>query len=135
MLRKNLRRIGCALLVIPWLIVMFAPCFVIALVSQGEIRITWSDVPDDAFRIWLLQESRLSGLGIATARRVLPATQATFREAACTIIDVRFWVWQGDAERAGALPSHQCACYYKESADEAWQVLSVGDEACRLAGE
>ncbi|MDW8299988.1 MAG: hypothetical protein RML95_11705 [Anaerolineae bacterium] len=134
-MRKALRRLGCALLLIPWLVVMFSPCFVIALISQGEISITWSDVPEDAFRIWLLRDVPIGGVGIATSQRRTPAQPADGRQVVCTIIDVRFVVWQGNAERAGALPSRQCACYYKDQPDQAWRTLSVGDEACRLAGE
>lgn len=134
-MRKALRRLGCAVLFVPWLALMFAPCFVIALVSQGEIAIQWSDVPEDAFRIWLLRDVPIGGVGIATAQRRAPAQPAEGGEVICTLIEVRFVVWQGNAERVGALPSRQCACYQRARPDQAWQTLSIGDEACQLIGE
>jgi hypothetical protein len=134
-MRKAFRRLGCALLFIPWLALMFAPCFVIALIAQGEVRITWSDVPDDAFRIWLLQDVPIGGVGIATSQRYTPAQSEDGRQVACTISDVRFVIWQGNAERAGAFPSRQCACYYKDQSAQAWRTLSVGEEACKKATE
>ncbi|MBO9308219.1 MAG: hypothetical protein J7551_00365 [Chloroflexi bacterium] len=134
-MRKFLRRLGCALLIIPWLAVMFAPCFVIALIAQGEVRITWSDVPDDALRIWLLRDVPIGGIGIASAQRYTPAQPSDGRQVVCTVIDVRFVIWQGNAERAGALPSRQCACYYKTPSDPLWRTLSVGEEACPQARE
>ncbi|PJF32175.1 MAG: hypothetical protein CUN51_00675 [Candidatus Thermofonsia Clade 1 bacterium] len=134
-MRKALRRLGCALLFIPWLALMFAPCFVIALISQGEIVITWSDVPEDTFRIWLLRDVPIGGVGIATSQRYTPPQPDDGRQVVCTLIDVRFVVWQGNAQRAGALPSRQCACYERVPPNQAWRTLSVGDEACRLIGE
>lgn len=128
--RKRLRRIGCALLFIPWLVVLSSPCVIIALVAQHEIILTHSDLPDHAFRVWVLQERDARGLGIATARRVDPPNQDGL---ACTIIDVRFFLWEGDAEKAGALPSHQCACYRR--AGSSWSPVSLGPEACTLAGD
>ncbi len=132
---KALRRLGCALLFITWLAVMFTPCFVIALLSQGEIVITWSDVPEDAFRIWLLRDVPISGIGIATSQRRTPPQPTDGRQTVCTLIDVRFVVWQGNAQRAGALPSRQCACYERSQPSQAWRTLSVGAEACQLMGE
>lgn len=127
-MRRRLRRLGCGFLLFLWLLLLPLPCIVITLIAQGEIVVTWSDVPDDVLRVWLLQSSRVSGLGISTSSRV-----PTGENAVCTIVDVRFWVWQGSASRAGALPSHQCACYQR--AGQAWLPTSTGAEACIQAGE
>lgn len=128
MTAKRLRRIGCFLLLIPWFTLLLTPCFVITLLAQQEIRISWSDVPDDAFRVWLISEREARGLGLATARRV-----SAGENAVCTVIDVNFIIWQGNAEKVGALPSHQCACYRRDP--DRWFALSVGAEACQTAGE
>jgi hypothetical protein len=125
---KRLRRIGCGLLLIPWFVLLLTPCFVITLLAQQEIRVTWSDVPDDAFRIWLISEREARGLGVATSRRVEVSPQTV-----CTVIDVNFFMWQGDPNKIGALPSHQCACYRRDPGR--FFALSVGPEACLTAGE
>lgn len=126
--QKRRRRLGCALLIIPWLICMLLPCFVIALVMNQEVVITYSDVPEDALRIWVLDSAAARGIGISNSRRVTTDNNLT-----CTILDTRFLVWQGDAEKAGAKTVHRCACY--ERVGNVWQSKLIGAEACTAAGE
>lgn len=129
-LPKPVRRIGCGLLLVLWFAFLFTPCLLITLAVQQEIKITWSDVPDDALRLWTISEANARGLALATSRRVGADNGAT-----CTIIDVRFFLWQGDPVKAGAIPSHQCACYERTKAGTGWSLLSAGPEACLMAGE
>lgn len=131
-MRKTLRRIGCGGLLAAWFVFLLTPCLVAVLAVQREIAITWSDVPDDAFRVWVVQERDAQGLALSSARRINPASAP---DAACVVTDVRFVLWGGDAEKAGALPVHQCACYVREDSSSAWRSLSAGPEACALAGE
>ncbi len=121
--RKRLKRLGCALLLIPWLLCLLTPCLVIVLVVQQEIVITYSDLPDDGLRIWTIEEPASRGIAVANAHRVEAPNGAT-----CLITDVRFFLWQGSA-----LPGHQCACYTRQAAT--WQPISTGAEACKLSGE
>lgn len=131
-MRKILRRIGCGALLVMWFLFLLAPCLVITLAIQREITITWSDAPDDALRVWVLQERDAQGLAISSAHRVNPAAAPG---VACVVLDVRFILWAGDAERAGALPVHQCACYTRPDAESVWAPHNLGPEACTLAGE
>lgn len=121
--RKWLKRLGCAVLLIPWLLCLSAPCLIIALVVQQEVVITYSDLPNDALRIWTIEEPASRGIAVANSYRVEAPNGAT-----CVITDVRFFLWQGSA-----LPSHQCACYTRQATT--WQPLSTGAEACKLSGE
>jgi hypothetical protein len=125
-LPKPLRRLGCGLLLLVWFLVMLTPCFVIVLATQREIVIQYSDIPQDELRIWTIQERDLRGIGIANSRRV--TVTATTGDATCTVIDIRFVLWQGQAESA-----RSCACY--ELRDGAWRETTIGDAACKLAGE
>jgi hypothetical protein len=126
--RRTLRRIGCGLLLIPWFLFLLTPCLVITLAVQQEITITYSDLPNHALRIWTLQERNARGVAIANAHR---ATLSD--DSACVIINVRFFLWSGDAEAAGALPVHQCTCYARQGS--IWSATVTGEEACALAGE
>lgn len=128
--RRKLRRLGCLLLLIPWFFFILSPCFVIILATQGEIILSHSDLPNHHFRIWLLQEISARGVGITTSRRIEVSSPEPL---ACTIMDVRFLLWGGDAQKSGALPSHQCACYARLG--DQWDLRLSGAEACRLAGE
>jgi hypothetical protein len=130
--RKLLRRIGCGALLVVWFLFLLTPCLVITLAIQREISITWSDVPDDVFRVWVVQERDAQGLAISSARRVNPGAEPN---VACVVLDVRFLLWGGDAERSGALPVHQCSCYSRQDTESVWTPHSAGPEACTLAGE
>lgn len=131
-MRKIVRRIGCGGLLVLWFVFLLTPCLVITLAIQREIAITWSDVPDDALRVWVLQEREAQGLAISSARRVNPPATPGM---ACVVTDVRFVLWGGNAEKAGALPVHQCACYTRDEAQSTWTPHNAGSEACALAGE
>ncbi len=121
-LGRRLRRVGCGVLVALWFLVLLTPCAGFILLVQHEVVWTHSDLPDDTFRVWLIQQIDQRGLGFASARRVdLP------NQTACTITDVRFVLWQGQ----GA-PNHYCACYTRQ--DNAWTSTATGTDACQIAG-
>lgn len=128
--RRRLRRWGCLLLLIPWFLFVLSPCLVLTLAVQKEIILTHSDLPNHLFRVWLLQEINAQGLGITTSRRIEVSSPEPL---ACTILDVRFLLWGGNAQKAGAVPSHQCACYARFG--DQWELRLSGVEACTLAGE
>jgi hypothetical protein len=126
--RRGLRnRLGCALLLIPWFIFVMSPCAVLALAINREILISFSDLPGDAWRVWVLQEPNARGLGIATGRNVEVAEGGR-----CAVVEIRFVLWGGDAEKSGAKPARECTCYARNN--DRWRVLSVGAPACAAAG-
>lgn len=133
---RSLRRIGCGLLLVLWFTFLLTPCLFIVLATQREIVLTHSDVPGDDFRIWLIQEAGQRGVAISNSRRVSVQNSpdsanpgaSPNTEAACTLIDVRFLLWQGKGE-----PNHYCSCYTRQTGN--WSSIAEGDDACKLAGE
>jgi hypothetical protein len=123
-LPRPVRRFGCGALLVLWFTLLTTPCFVIVLAIQGEIALAYSDIPEDQFRIWLVQQIRERGVAISNSRRV------DVEGGVCTIIDTRFFLWQGRAE-----PAHQCSCYSKEEGQTFWRSFAEGDEACQIAEE
>ena len=121
--RFRLRRVGCGILVAVWFLLLLTPCLFVFLVTNQEIVLTHSDVPNDNFRIWLIQEANQRGVAVSNARRVTAANNAV-----CTLTDVRFIMWQGKGD-----PNHYCSCYVQQ--DSAWTSIAEGTEACKLAGE
>ncbi|MEP7288933.1 MAG: hypothetical protein ABI947_24535 [Chloroflexota bacterium] len=117
-----LRRTGCGILLILWFTLLLTPCLAFVLAVQKEIVLTHSDIPEDAFRVWLIQDINARGIGISNSQRVTAATNG----ATCTIIDGRFLLWQGKA----ASP-HFCSCYTKQNGY--WSSIAEGDAACHLA--
>ena len=129
---KLLRRIGCGVLVAVWLVAMLTPCAVVVLATQGEIKITYSDLPEDDFRVWTVSSTGTRGIAFSNSRRITPnklLSTASYRSEMCQIIDINFLLWQGSASS-----SHQCYCY-AEVEEKQWQMLVDGSQACQLAGE
>ncbi|MBX3081654.1 MAG: hypothetical protein KF716_08445 [Anaerolineae bacterium] len=128
---KLLRRIGCGALLVVWFLAMLTPCAVVVLATQGEIKITYSDLPEDDLRIWTVSSPDSRGIAVSNSRRmtpVQPISTATYHDTMCQIIDIRFILWQGSADS-----SHQCYCYGKS--EDQWDIVVDGTKACQLAGE
>ncbi len=111
------------MLVVLWFLFLLTPCLFIVLMTQKEIVLTHSDVPNDDFRIWLIQEANQRGVAFSNSRRVSAANNAI-----CTLTDVRFIMWQGKGD-----PNHYCSCYIQQ--ENNWVSVAEGAEACKLAGE
>jgi hypothetical protein len=123
---KNLRRLGCAGLLMLWFILLVVlPCSAISLASGSEIQLTHSSVPDDyTLRVWLIQQTHLRGLGVSTGYAVNPTDQTV-----CTITDTHFILWEGSSEGG-----QSCACYDRQP-DGTYSPRSLGAEACTFAGK
>jgi hypothetical protein len=122
-LKRKLQRVGCGSLVVIWFILLLTPCLFVVLATQREIVLTHSDIPNDDFRVWLIQERGHHGIALSNSRRVSAAN-----DAACILIDVRFIMWQGTGD-----PNHYCSCYTRQN--NRWVSIAEGPEACKLAGE
>ena len=120
-IRRSLRRFGCGIALVLWFTLLLTPCLMIVLATQREIILTHSDIPQDDFRIWLIQSIGQRGVGVANSRRVNAAGGNV-----CTIIDGFFILWEGK----GA-PPHYCSCYQKQN--NQWVSTAEGAEACMLA--
>lgn len=122
-MRKSFRRVGCGALLALWFVILLLPCFMIVLATQGEIVLMHSSVPEDDFRVRLIQTTSERGLAVSNSHRV-----DTSDGDACTIIDVRFLLWQGQAN-----PAHYCSCY--TGSGNNWSSIAEGTDACKLAGD
>ena len=120
---KPIRRLGCGVLLMLWFVILLLPCLMIVLATQGEIILAHSGIPEDDFRIRLIQTTTERGLAVSNSRRI-----DTSEGAVCTVIDVRFFLWQGKAN-----PAHYCSCY--TGSDKTWSSVAEGADACKLAGE
>ncbi|MBX3061790.1 MAG: hypothetical protein U0528_14965 [Anaerolineae bacterium] len=134
-LPKPVRRFGCGVLLVLWFLFLLTPCAVFVLAVQREIVIKWSEVPQDELRIWTIQDRDARGIGIANSRRVnttgsgsQPVEYSAENPLICTITDIRFILWQGQAN-----PAHSCSCFQKQQSR--WAEVVVGQDACTLAGE
>jgi len=122
-IKRTLRRLGCGLLLMLWFLLLLTPCLFIVLITQHEIVLAHSDIPEDDLRVWLIQEADQRGFAISNSRRV-----SAPNDEVCTLTDVRFFLWKGKGD-----PNHYCSCYVRRA--DRWSSVAEGDEACKLAGE
>jgi hypothetical protein len=108
--RGPLARLGCALGLIIWAILILSPCILITLAVRGEINIPTGDAPDQRLRVWLIMETRQRGVGISNA---------SIRERddgqTCVQTETSFLLWLGEAE-----PVSYCECYQHEDGSQDW---------------
>lgn len=117
--RSLLRRVGYAVAVLIWALLMSIPFLLFVLAVRGEISITTGDAPEQRLRIWLIMDAAQRGVGISTA------AAARNGDNTCVQTDVRFVLWQGKPEE----PHTYCECYQR-TVDGEWTALSVLDGAC-----
>ena len=116
--RSRLRRIGCGIGLIIWLLLLLFPCVAIALVSQGEITAQLGNVPGQNLRIWLIQDATQRGIGIAR-----PSVHTDNNANVCLQTDTSFLMWMGK----GASTSF-CECYTHDG--DNWKSVSSTQGTC-----
>ncbi len=122
--RRRLRRTGCGLLLLLWFaLLIIIPCGAFTLLTQSEIVITRSSIPDNSLRIWMVQDADQRGIGVANGYTVKESA-----EAVCTATDIQFFLWKGKANS-----NHNCTCYAKQG--DGYTITSDGAEACQIAGK
>lgn len=120
--RKPLRRVGCAIGLLLWAVIMISPCFLITLATQGQIIVTLGNAPDQQARIWLLSEARERGIGISWPS----ARYAQDQKTVCVQTNTQFILWAGSGQ-----PATYCACYIRDNDREAWTPLATTNESCQ----
>ncbi len=117
--RSPLRRIGCAIGVVLWLLVLLTPCIFITLAVRYEITLDTGSAPEQRLRLWLIMEADQRGIGFSNA---------SVRESegqTCVQTDVQFYMWQGQAE-----PVSFCNCYERGAED--WVSTSTQPGTCAI---
>lgn len=117
-----LKRMGCALILVLWFVLLLMPCFFIFMATQGELAIQLGDIPGQSFRIWLINETRERGFAISQ-----PSVVSTSSDnlATCMRMDVSFLLWQGEGK-----PTTFCECFERLSSSEQWTVKDNSASQC-----
>jgi hypothetical protein len=118
--RRPLRRLGCAMGLVIWLILMTLPCIFFMLATRNEITIGLGEMPNQELRIWLIMDADRRGL----ASSIPAAHSGENDDEVCLQTDVRYFLWQGDADEVITY----CECYVR--ADEDWSFTGVTDGQC-----
>ncbi|MCA0453111.1 MAG: hypothetical protein LCI00_03965 [Chloroflexi bacterium] len=115
---SRIRRLGCWIGLSIWLVLLLLPCIAIVLISQGEIAIQTGDLPGQSFRLWLIQDSKERGIGIAN-----PSVSSSVDGTTCLQTTTSFLLWMGSGE-----PSSYCECYTRT--ETSWDLVSTLQGSC-----
>ncbi len=116
--RSRLRRLGCGIGLVIWVILLILPCLAIALISQGEIAVQLGNVPGQSFRVWLIQDATERGLGIAS-----PSLHTDDNANVCLHTDTSFLLWMGKGESTS-----YCECYVHDG--DNWKSVGSVQGSC-----
>ena len=121
--RGPLGRLGCALGLLVWLVLIVSPCLVFTLATQGELSLSLGSAPGQTARAWLVMEADERGVGLS-----LPSVQSSADGGAlCVQTDVRYLLWQGQAD-----PVSYCECYRRASAAAPWDHAATIEDVCTV---
>jgi len=117
--RSRIRRLGCGIALVLWILLLLFPCLAVVLISQGEIAIQLGNIPGQSFRVWLIQDAKERGLGIAR-----PSVHSSAEGAnVCLQTDTSFILWMGSGP-----PSSYCECYTHSS--DNWTSTGTTQGSC-----
>ncbi len=94
-MKQWLRRLGCFLLVLVWLVIVSLPLLAVMIAGSGQVRLGAQESAH--VRLFLVQEEESNGLGIEWTRSF---KQAEGAEGAgpCWRTSVSYWLWEGEGE-------------------------------------
>jgi hypothetical protein len=116
--RRRRILLGCGVAL--WFAFLMLPCFFLIMLTQGQIVIRTGDLPEQSIRLWLVNEARQRGFGIA-----VPSTHAGVDGQSCLQTQVNFISWVGSGE-----PATYCECYSREAEGGEWSLQSTASAAC-----
>jgi hypothetical protein len=116
--RSRLRRLGCGIGLVIWVLLLLFPCLAIVLISQREITVQLGNVPGQSFRVWLIQDATERGLGISR-----PSVHTDANANVCLQTDTSFLLWMGK----GA-PASYCECYTHDG--DNWKSVGSAQGSC-----
>lgn len=118
--RSPLRRIGCGIALTLWFLLLLTPCIMVYAASLGEITIPQGDLPGQSIRLWMIQEARSQGIGIASTS-ALNIDENT----RCLQTDNRFLLWRGSEP-----PVTYCECFRRSGGEGRWDFIGGAEGIC-----
>ena len=115
-----LRRLLLLLFVLFWLALILMPTAAFILARNGQIQIGRSE--GRHWRLFLVQEADMEGLGLERGRPVAPPGDAPATEG-CLQTRIAYWMWAGDGP-----PAMYCQCQDQSTGEP----LAMTPPACLL---
>jgi hypothetical protein len=118
--RSPLRRVGCGIALTLWFLLLLTPCIMVYAASQGEITIPQGDLPGQSIRLWMIQEARSQGIGIASTSAL-----TIDENTRCLQTDNRFLLWRGSEP-----PVTYCECFRRSRDEGRWYFIGGAEGIC-----
>jgi hypothetical protein len=118
-----LKRAGCGLAVLLWMVVLLIPGLFFLLAIQGEVAL-WhgAGVPEPEahplLQVKLLMEVETRGLNITRSVPIIQSNDVT-----CMQTSVNYLLWQGEGNNVS-----YCDCYRRNG--EMWEFISTNEGNC-----
>ncbi len=126
--RSLFSRLGCYFLLGIWFTILLTPCALLYLASNGEIRISHSDIPDSyehpQLSIELVSEVDSRGLRIVNSSVVDNVLNDNLM---CIQTNVRFLLWQTEEDNQNV---SFCDCYERADSDSVWTFIQTTPDHC-----
>ena len=103
--RQWLKRLGCFLLIILWVVAMAFPTFAFVLAGTGQIQ--FGSEEGSHVRFFMVQEANADGIGVEWKR---PSSSSETNQ--CYQNNLIYLLWEGDASGQN---SSFCTCYDPET--------------------
>jgi hypothetical protein len=113
-----LRRLLLLLFVLFWLALILTPTLAFVLARNGQVQLGPSN--GRHWRLFLVQEAQLEGLGLERGRPVPPPVEAP-PTATCLQTRINYWMWVGEGQ-----PATYCQCQDSSTGE----ALAVTPPAC-----
>lgn len=91
---RGLKRIGVAILLLVWLVLLLTPGFAFVLARSGQIQL--GDAGGRHWRVFLVQSAEAEGIGLERAAPIDPPATAG-QAVNCLRTTVSYWTWAGEA--------------------------------------
>mgnify|MGYP001029469301 CR=1 FL=1 len=98
-MKRWLKRLGYAVAIVFWLMIMAFPTFAFFLATRGEVQ--FGDDPHSHMRFFMIQEEELGGIGIEWVRDAR-------RVENCSRTSISYILWEGNGRNQN---TSFCQCY------------------------
>lgn len=121
--QRWLKRLGCLLLFLVWLLVMLMPCAFVTLLVEKELTYNLSELPEHQWRLFLMDGKDERGFGLS---RPSIESGGADEGAYCIATQINYFLWEGEG-----VDTRYCNCYQRIDGTWALVALSEPDGLCR----
>lgn len=125
--QSRIGRIGCGIALIGWFALLLMPCALFYMASAGQITLHHANIPEPdshpLVQVQLVMEPRNRGFSVTSSQPI-----STSDNAMCVQTEVRYLLWQSEADRSQNVTF--CDCYERSSTEAEWSFTERVEGTC-----